>query len=133
MSDVFDGTDDAKMAIRAAVQYLLKESSGSDRGDIVREIIEIVKEVVRGSPSPGYALHESRKARRPAGPKRRVSQRRICERATKAPPVAICYRCLRQSPIVGAVLHFAPSGAPPPGQKTDTSASVASQLTTPSA
>ena len=51
MSDVFDGTEDAKMAIRAAVQYLLKESSGSDRGDIVREIIEIVKEIVRGSPS----------------------------------------------------------------------------------
>ena len=48
MSDVFDGTEDAKMAIRAAVQYLLKESSGSDRGDIVREIIEMVKEVVRG-------------------------------------------------------------------------------------
>ena len=48
MSDMFDGTEDAKTAIRAAVQYLLKESSGSDRGDVVREIIEIVKEVVRG-------------------------------------------------------------------------------------
>jgi hypothetical protein len=48
MSDYLDGTEDAKTAIRAAVQYLLKESSGSDRGDIVREIIEIVKEVVRG-------------------------------------------------------------------------------------
>jgi hypothetical protein len=51
MSDDFDGIEDAKTTIRAAVQYLLKESSGSDRGDIVREIIEIVKEVVRGSPS----------------------------------------------------------------------------------
>ena len=48
MSDIFDGTEDAKTAIRAAVQYLLKESPGSDRGDIVREIIEMVKEVVRG-------------------------------------------------------------------------------------
>ena len=48
MSDVFDGTEDAKMAIRAAVQYLLKESSGSDRGDIAREIIEIVNDVARG-------------------------------------------------------------------------------------
>jgi hypothetical protein len=37
-----------KTAIRAAVQYLLKESSGSDRRDIVREIIEIVTEVARG-------------------------------------------------------------------------------------
>jgi hypothetical protein len=48
MSDIFDGTEDAKTAIRAAVQYLLKESSGSDRRDIVREIIEIVTDVARG-------------------------------------------------------------------------------------
>jgi len=48
MSDDFDGIEDAKTTIRAAVQYLLKETSGSDRGDIVREIIEMVKEVVRG-------------------------------------------------------------------------------------
>ena len=48
MSDIFDGSEDAKTAIRAAVQYLLKESSGSDRGDIVREIIEIASEVARG-------------------------------------------------------------------------------------
>jgi hypothetical protein len=48
MSDDFDGIEDAKTTIRAAVQYLLKESSGSDRGDIVREIIEIVGEVARG-------------------------------------------------------------------------------------
>jgi hypothetical protein len=34
--------------IRAAVQYLLKESSGGDRGDIVRGIIEILMEVARG-------------------------------------------------------------------------------------
>ena len=44
MSDDFDGTEDAKAAIRAAVQYLLKESSASDRGDILREIVEIVSE-----------------------------------------------------------------------------------------
>ena len=48
MSDDFDGIEDAKTAIRAAVQYLLKESSGGDRGVIAREIIEIVKEAVRG-------------------------------------------------------------------------------------
>ncbi len=48
MSDDFDGTEDAKTTIRAAVQYLLKESSGNDRDDIVREIIEIVGEVARG-------------------------------------------------------------------------------------
>jgi hypothetical protein len=47
MSDIFDGTEDGETAIRAAVQYLLKESSGSDGGDVVREIIEIVMEAAR--------------------------------------------------------------------------------------
>jgi hypothetical protein len=44
----FAGPDDAKAAIRDAVAYLLKGAGGSDRGDIVREIIEIVNEVARG-------------------------------------------------------------------------------------
>jgi hypothetical protein len=48
----FAGADDAKVTIRAAVRYLLKGAAGSDRGDIVREIIEIVSEVARGLP-PG--------------------------------------------------------------------------------
>jgi hypothetical protein len=48
----FAGADDAKVTIRAAVRYLLKGAAGSDRGDIVREIIEIVNEVARGLP-PG--------------------------------------------------------------------------------
>ena len=44
----FAGPDDAKAAIRAAVRYLLNGAAGSDRGDIAREIIEIVNEVARG-------------------------------------------------------------------------------------
>ena len=44
----FAGPDDAKAEIRAAVAYLLNGAAGSDRGDIVREIIEIVNEVARG-------------------------------------------------------------------------------------
>ena len=44
----FAGADDAKVTIRAAVRYLLKGAAGSDRGDIVREIIVIVSEVARG-------------------------------------------------------------------------------------
>jgi hypothetical protein len=56
MSDEYDwdfgGRDDAKAEIRAAVRYLLKGTSGTDRGDIVREIIEIVGEVARDL-SPG--------------------------------------------------------------------------------
>jgi hypothetical protein len=49
----FAGADDAKVTIRAAVRYLLKGAAGSDRGDIAREIIGIVKEVVRGLPHGG--------------------------------------------------------------------------------
>jgi len=56
MSDDFDGTEDAKAAIRAAVQYLLKESSASDRGDILREIVEIVSEA-RGLAPGGPPLN----------------------------------------------------------------------------
>jgi hypothetical protein len=54
MSDEFhfNGEDDAKAEIRAAARYLLKGAAGSDRGDIVREIITIVSEVARDLP-PG--------------------------------------------------------------------------------
>ena len=44
----FDDAADATAVIRAAVRYLLKGAAGCDRGDIVREIIEVVSEVVRG-------------------------------------------------------------------------------------
>jgi hypothetical protein len=57
MSDEYDwdfgGRDDAKAEIRAAVRYLLKGTSGTDRGDIVREIIEIVGEAARDLPAGG--------------------------------------------------------------------------------
>jgi hypothetical protein len=55
MSDEFhfNGEDDAKAEIRAAVRYLLKDAAGSDRGDIVGEIISIVNEVARGLPHGG--------------------------------------------------------------------------------
>ena len=46
----FSGQDDAKAEIRAAVRYLLEGAAGSDRGDIVREIVGIVDEVARGLP-----------------------------------------------------------------------------------
>jgi hypothetical protein len=49
----FAGADDAKAEIRAAVAYLLKAAAGSDRGDIVRDIVEIVNEVARGLPPGG--------------------------------------------------------------------------------
>jgi hypothetical protein len=46
----FAGDDDAKVTIRAAVRYLLKSAAGSDRGNIVSEIIEIVREAAQGVP-----------------------------------------------------------------------------------
>jgi hypothetical protein len=46
----FAGADDAKMTIRAAVRYLLKGVGGSDRGDVVSEIINIVHYAAHGLP-----------------------------------------------------------------------------------
>jgi hypothetical protein len=51
------GEDDAKAEIRAAVRYLLKGTAGSDRGDIVQEIIAIVSQVAHSLP-PGGSLDD---------------------------------------------------------------------------
>ena len=53
----FSGAADAKAEIRLAVEYLLAGTTGSARGDIVREIIELVRDVANGflptdSPDP---------------------------------------------------------------------------------
>jgi hypothetical protein len=54
MSDELDWNfvdkDDAKAEIRAAVEYLLRDVTGSARADIVREIIEIVRAAATGLP-----------------------------------------------------------------------------------
>ena len=44
----FAADDDAKAEIAAAVRHLLKDASGSVRGDKVREIIEIVRDAADG-------------------------------------------------------------------------------------
>jgi len=44
----FKGDDDAKAEIGAALRYLLKDATDSARDDIVREIIEIVRDVADG-------------------------------------------------------------------------------------
>ena len=46
----FAGPDDAKAEIRAAVGYLLRGATGGARGDIVQEIIAIVRQVASGLP-----------------------------------------------------------------------------------
>jgi hypothetical protein len=52
MSDDYDwdfaGADDARVTIHAAVRYLLKNAAGTNRGDIVSEIIEIVRQAAQG-------------------------------------------------------------------------------------
>jgi hypothetical protein len=54
MSDLDDwefvDDEDAKMTISAAVRYLLKGAASSDRGDIVSEIVEIVRQAARDVP-----------------------------------------------------------------------------------
>jgi hypothetical protein len=49
----FSDKDDAKAEIRAAVAYLLRGAAGGARGDIVQEIIAIVRDVANGQPTPG--------------------------------------------------------------------------------
>ena len=54
MSDEYDwdfaGDDDAKVTIQAAVRYLLRSAAGSDKGDIISEIVEIVRQAARDVP-----------------------------------------------------------------------------------
>ena len=56
MSDEFhfNGEDDARAEIRAAVRYLLEGAAGSERGKIVQKIIAIVSEVAHSLPPGGY-------------------------------------------------------------------------------
>jgi hypothetical protein len=55
MSDELDWNfadkDDAKAEIRAAVEYLLRDTTGGARGDIVQEILAIVRDAAHGQPS----------------------------------------------------------------------------------
>jgi hypothetical protein len=47
----FAGEADAKMTIRAAIRYLLKGATDGVRGDVVQEIITIVRQVSNEPPS----------------------------------------------------------------------------------
>jgi hypothetical protein len=55
----FAGPDDAKAEIRAAIEYLLRGATGAARGDIVQEIIAIVRQVAsRLPPEQGNSLDD---------------------------------------------------------------------------
>ena len=47
----FAGADDAKLTIRAAIRYLLKGTTDGVRGDIVQQIITIVRQVSNEPPT----------------------------------------------------------------------------------
>ena len=56
----FADPDDAKAEIRAAVGYLLRGATGAARGDIVQEIVAIVRQVAGGlPPEQGNPLDDS--------------------------------------------------------------------------
>jgi len=59
----FTGVSDAKVEIGAAVRYLLKDATGSARGDIVREIVAFVHDIADGLLASQD--HESLDARAP--------------------------------------------------------------------
>jgi hypothetical protein len=66
----FAGDDDAKVTVRAAVRYLLRgaTAAGGNRGDIVQEIILIVRQISSGPPpSQPDALDDDSPSRKPAG------------------------------------------------------------------
>lgn len=52
----FAGDDDARAEIGAAVRYLLKDANESARGDILRNIVEIVHDVANGRLPPPNPL-----------------------------------------------------------------------------
>ncbi len=55
----FVDPDDSKAEIRAAVRYLLRGATGGARGDIVQEIIAIVRQVASGlPPEPPHSLDD---------------------------------------------------------------------------
>jgi len=56
----FAADDDAKAEIAAAARHLLKDASGNARGDMVREIIEIVQGVASGQlPADARAMKQA--------------------------------------------------------------------------
>ena len=46
----FVNRDDAKAEIRAAVEYLLRNTSGAARADIVLELIQVVRDAANDIP-----------------------------------------------------------------------------------
>lgn len=60
----FASDDDAKAEIGAAVRYLLKDAIGSGRGDVVREVVELVRNVGSGTLAPEHPT-EVRAAKQP--------------------------------------------------------------------
>ena len=54
----FSNDDEAKAEIRAAVEYLLRGATGGARGDIVQEIIAIVRQIASVPPEQPNPLDD---------------------------------------------------------------------------
>jgi hypothetical protein len=51
----FSGADEARTTLRATIRYLLKGTTDGARGDVVQEIITVVRQIANegpGQPSP---------------------------------------------------------------------------------
>jgi hypothetical protein len=80
MSDELDWNfvdkDDAKAEIRTAVEYLLSGTAGGIRGDIVQEILGIVRDAANGQPGRPDPLDDDMPAaERPASARRNEVRR----------------------------------------------------------
>jgi hypothetical protein len=63
----FAGDDDARVAVGAAVRYLLRDSAGSARADNVRELVEFVRDIASGLvPSQDPNFPDARAVKQPA-------------------------------------------------------------------
>jgi hypothetical protein len=63
----FADNDEARAEIGVAVRYLLKDANGSARGDMARDIIDLVQEVANGlQPARHPTPPDAREAKQPA-------------------------------------------------------------------
>ena len=77
----FAGDDDARAEIGAAVRYLLRDVTGSLRGDVVQEIIEVVRDAANGLLSPQHPLEVAEAKQAPMSG---IPYQGLCDRCLQA-------------------------------------------------
>ena len=98
MSDELDWNfvdeDDAKAEIRAAVEYLLRGTTGGARGDIVQDILAIIRDVANGQRPIRWTMICPAAETKGAGPKPLIALkvgRSIAEEAEKLAPDRVTF------------------------------------------